>query len=98
MGMTESSPKKEKPTPIGIYIVVGVASALLSTHADYSASMYNVAQAVDPSFPWPQITEIWKSVVSAFVFFGTKKLVISATFDYHLTKVKNIGKEDLEMT
>ena len=75
--MTESSPKKEKAaSSLVVPIVGGIAGSLLITHAYYSASMYNVAQAVDPSFPWPQITELWKTVVSAFVFFGTKKLVI----------------------
>lgn len=64
----------------------------------YSYSLYHEAQAFDPTYPWPRITQLWKAVVSGVVFLVVKKWFIRNLKAYHLTRVKNIGKEPQDMT
>lgn len=98
--------EKEKAPPthtgtkgnLGFIIGAVVAGSLILPHIYYSACLYKEAQAFDPSYPWPQITELWKALVSGVFFLTAKAWVVKSTMSYHMGCVKNVGKEDIEMT
>lgn len=70
----------------------------MGPHMYYSFCLYNEAQKFDPSYPWPQITELWLSVVVALCVSVFKGIVMKITYGFHRNCVKNVGIEEEDMT
>jgi len=95
----EDKPREKKPkSNLNWIIGCTVLAALMGPHLYYSFSLYDQAQKYKPSYPWPQITELWKAVVSGVIFIVLKKGIIKYSYDFNLPYIKNQDIETKEET
>ena len=66
-----------------------VLACLMGPHMYYSFTLLMEAQAYKPDYPWPQVSELWKAVVSGIVFIVIKKAIIKYAYDFNKPFIKN---------
>jgi hypothetical protein len=49
----------------------------------YTLKLYSLGRAERPEYPWPHLSELWKTVVSGLGFFLAKKAIVWLTIDWN---------------
>ena len=76
-------------------IAIIVLSIIVVPFMYYSFGMYFQARAHRPDYEWPELSELWKAVVSGVLIIAYKSCVIKLFYPFNRTIAKNQDQPDV---